>query len=57
MQLLCTDFILFQFSIIYEIPIEIVHNTPLIGAAENGHTEIVQLLLSQPKIEINHKNI
>ena len=31
--------------------------TPLISASEFGRTEIVQLLLSQPGIEINCKNI
>ena len=37
--------------------ISIFNNTPLICASSNGHTEIVQLLLSQPGIEINCKNI
>ena len=31
--------------------------TPLILASEKGHTEIAQLLLSQPGIDINCKNI
>ena len=31
--------------------------TPLIYAAYNGHTEIVQLLLSNPNIDINCKNV
>ena len=31
--------------------------TPLIYASENGHAEIVRLLLSQPGIEINCTNI
>lgn len=33
------------------------NDTPLICASFNGDTEIVQLLLSQPGIEINCKNI
>ena len=37
--------------------ISIFDSTPLIYASKNGHTEIVQLLLSQPSIEINWKNI
>ena len=31
--------------------------TPLIYASQNGHTEIVRLLLSQSGIEINCKGI
>ena len=31
--------------------------TPLICASQNGHIEIVQLLLAQPTIEINSKTI
>lgn len=31
--------------------------TPLLFAAYKGHTEIVRVLLSQPGIEINCKNI
>ena len=37
--------------------IPIFHHTPLIWAPYHGHSEIVQLLLSQPGIEINSKNI
>ena len=35
----------------------IVNQTPLICASSHGYTEIVQLLLSQPNIEINHRDI
>lgn len=34
-----------------------VNSTPLIWASENGHTDIVQLLVSQPGIEINSKDM
>ena len=37
--------------------IPIFNETPLLFASKNGHTEIVQLLLSQPGIEINCKDI
>lgn len=37
--------------------IKILNNTPLINASENGYTEIVQLLLSLPGIQINCRNI
>ena len=37
--------------------IRVVEYTPLCYACENGHTAIVQLLLSQAGIEINHKTI
>ena len=33
------------------------NNTALIRAAKNGHTEIVEHLLSRPEIEINIKGI
>ena len=34
-----------------------IYATPLICASQTGHIEIVQLLLSQPGIDINSKNI
>ena len=34
-----------------------INMTPLHHACENGHFEIVQLLLSQPNIDINCKTI
>ena len=37
--------------------VQISNKTPLIRASRNGHTEIVRLLLSQPGIEINNKDI
>ena len=37
--------------------ISIFNNTPLIYASQNGYAEIVQLLLSQPGIEVNCKGI
>ena len=33
------------------------NDTPLLFASQNGHNEILQLLLSQPSIEINYKDI
>lgn len=33
------------------------NSTPLLVASKNGHTEIVQLLLAQPRIEINCEDI
>ena len=33
------------------------NDTPLLFASQNGHNEILQLLLSQPTIEINYKDI
>ena len=48
-----------QISIIHSLWNEypIFNCTPLHCASENGHTEIVQLLLSQPGIEINCKSL
>ena len=37
--------------------ISVFNSTPLIVASLEGHTEIVQLLLSQREIEINCKDI
>ena len=37
--------------------IEVVEYTPLCYACEKGHTAIVQLLLSQAGIEVNHNTI
>lgn len=31
--------------------------TPLAHAAHNGHTKVVELLLAQPSIDINSKDI
>ena len=41
--------LIFQFIIIYE--------TPLILAAKNGHTKIIDHLLSQPNIDVNCKDV
>ena len=43
--------------IIFDISIITFYTTPLILAASGCHSEIVQLLLSQPNIEINCKDI
>ena len=49
--------IIFPLAIIYGIEFKDINYSPLISASQNGHTEVVRLLLSQPGIEINHKNI
>ena len=43
--------------IIYEIQHETFNNTALVWAAENGHKEIVELLIRQEGIDINIKDI
>ena len=45
------------FSIFMELIINYFNDTALIWAAYNGKTEIVNLLLAKPEIDVNIKNI
>lgn len=40
-----------------KLKIIILNDTALSVASAAGHTDIVKLLLEQPKIDVNHKNI
>lgn len=50
-------FKLFKLSIIHGIEFQLINDTPLLNASKSGYTDIVRLLLSQPGIEINCKNL
>ena len=52
-----TGFIQFLMVIIHQIQFDVFHNSPLNYAIINDHTTIVELLLSQPGIKINCKDI
>lgn len=56
-KLALSTFIIFHTSIASGVDILLCYFSPLIYASMKGYTDIVRLLLSQPGIEINCKNI